>query len=254
MKWTVEIQRTALTNRNLGDLLLGLRFSLIDGIRHPEIWSQQMDQCTTAAEAFEIAKRVQEAFTGAAQIDADFTLGAVLDHTTTPPTRHVFLEVQSCATATSFGIATLTVGPPPGLSAEEIEAWQKNRAEREYEAQLDAQRSRLEPAYLEQRATKVLEHLAVTSPSAEVLYKIYELMEEHPRNRQAFHRQFGISETEFNRFGDAVHNPTVSGDWARHAYLRTPRTSNPMSKCEAECFVRAIAEKWLRQFRATAPP
>jgi hypothetical protein len=252
MKWAVEVQRTALERRNFQDLLTGLGISLIDGVQYPALWSQEMDQCKTAAEAFEIAKKVRSAFTGSAQVDPEFTLGSVVDYASSPPRRHTFLEVQPGVIKMTAGTVTITVGPPVGLSAEELEAWRTNRAEQEYQTKLEAQRSRLEPAYLERRAAKVLEYLAVASPSAEVLYKIYELVEEHPSKRAAVHSQLGISAIDFERFQDSVHNPTVSGDWARHAYHRTPRTTNPMSKSEAEGFARGIAERWLNHLRTSA--
>lgn len=254
MKWAVEIQLTALERRNLHDLLAGLGFHLIDGVQFQAFWSQQMDRCKTATEAFEMAKRVRSAFSGPAQTDPKFELGAVIDYSSSPPGRHRFLEAQPGVFKTRFGNATLTVGPPAGLSPDELEAWRKKREEQEYLSRLETQRSRLEPAYLEPRAVKVLEYLAVNNPSAEVLYKIYELVEEHPSKRMAVHAQFSISGNDFNRFKDSVHNPTVSGDWARHAYHDTPRTTNPMSKSEAEGFVRGIAERWLKHIRTGAPP
>jgi hypothetical protein len=254
MKWAVEVQRTALDRRNFEDLLAGLGFSLIDGVQYPALWSQEMDQCNTAAEAFELAKKVRSAFAGPAQVDPEFTLGSVVDYTSSPPSRHAFLEVQSCVSKATVGTVTISVGPPTGLSAAELEAWRKNRVEQEYQTKLETQRSRLEPAYLERRAAKVLEHLAIASPSAEVLYKIYELVEEHPSKRAAVQAQLGISVIDFKRFQDSVHNPAVSGDWARHAYHDTPRTTNPMSKSEAEGFARGIAERWLKHLRTSTPP
>jgi len=95
----------------------------------------------------------------------------------------------------------------------------------------------------------VIELLAVNQPTAEAIYKIYELAEGHPNNRADFRQQLDISQEQFNRFRDAVHNPSVTGDWARHAYHCKPKTSNPMTKGEAEAFVRAIAAKWLKSLR-----
>jgi hypothetical protein len=72
-----------------------------------------------------------------------------------------------------------------------------------------------------------------------------------------FHSQFGIPKADFDRFKDAVHNPVVSGDLARHAYPDSPKTANPMTLQEAESFVRALAKKWLASLRqgrcATSP-
>jgi hypothetical protein len=48
-----------------------------------------------------------------------------------------------------------------------------------------------------------------------------------------------------NRACGAVHNPKVTRDWARHAYERKPRTVSPMTREEAEAFVRNLAERWL---------
>ncbi len=249
MKWAVEIQKSGLEKRNLLDLLLGLGFELVEGIEYPALASPEIDACSTSSDAFEIAKAVRNAFKGPAQIDPEFVLGSVIDYSTNPPRRHAFLEVESCVMTMTVGTPTLTISPPKELSPAESEQWQAGYEERQYQAKLERQRSRLEPAYLSESAAKVIELLAVEEPSAETLYKIYELAEGHPNDRANFHKQFGITQEQFNRFRDAVHNPTVTGDWARHAYHDKPRTSNPMSTGEAEAFVRWIADRWLQSLR-----
>ncbi len=254
MKWAVEIQHSTLERRNLEDLLAGLGFALINGAQFPAFTSQEIEQCKTAAEVYEVAKRVRSAFSGPAQIDPDFNLGLVVEFSSSPPRRHAFLEVQSAVLKMTAGTVTLTVGPPMGLSPEALDAGKRNLAEQEYQSKLEAQRAKLEPAYVEPRAVKVLQYLAAASPSAEVLYKLYELIEEHPNKRAVLHAQFGIRANDFKRFQDSVHNPAVSGDWARHAYFDTPRTTNPMSRSEAESFVRELAERWLQHIRASLPP
>lgn len=249
MKWAIEIQKTGLENRNLSDLLLGLGFKLVEGVEYPALTSPEIDACLTAADAFEKAKAVRAAFKGPAQIDPEFVLGSVIDYSTNPPCRHAFLEVNSCVMTMTMGTATITVSPPDGLSPTELERWTADYEERQYQVKLERQRSKLEPAYLSGRAAKVIELLSVETPSAETIYKIYELAEGHPDNRADFHQQLSISREQFNRFRDAVHNPSVTGDWARHAYHDEPRTSNPMTKGEAESFVREIAAKWLESIR-----
>lgn len=251
MRWAIEIQKTSLAVRNLSDLLRSLGFELVDGLEYPALTSPAIDACATAADAFEIAKRVRSAFKGPAQIDSEFVLGSVIDFSTSPPRRHAFLEVDSCVMKMTVGTATLTVSPPSGLSPTELERWTTDYEERQYKAQLERQRSRLEPAFINPSAAKVFELLSAENPSAETLYKVYELAEGHPDNRAEFHKQFEISREDFDRFRDAVHNPSVSGDWARHAYHGEPRTANPMSKGEAEAFVREIATKWLDFLRAS---
>jgi hypothetical protein len=73
----------------------------------------------------------------------------------------------------------LTVSPPKGLSGDELKRWEDEHAERDYQANLESQRSRLEPAFRNPKAVKVLELLSIENPSAEIIYKIYELM---PKN------------------------------------------------------------------------
>ena len=249
VKWAIEIQKTSLENRNLADLLRGLGFEMVEGVEYPALSSPTIDACVTAADVFEMTKAVRMAFKGPAQIDPEFVLGSVIDYSTIPPRRHAFLEVDSCVMAIAMGTPTLTVSPPSGLSPAELERWNAEYEERQYQATLERQRSRLEPAYISSQAAKALELLSVEKPTAETLYKIYELAEGHPDNRSDFHKKFGISQGQFDRFRDAVHNPSVCGDWARHAYHDDPRTSNPMTKGEAETFVREIAEKWLKSLR-----
>lgn len=250
MKWAVEIQNTSLERRNLADLLDGLGFKLIDGIQYPAFTSPEINTCDTAADVFKKAKELRAAFTGPARIDPEFVLGSVIDYSADPPRRHGFLEGKLVLGAARVH-GTLSVSSPKGLSADELEKWEKERAERKYQAKLESQRARLEPAFLNVKAAKVLELLSIEDPSGETIYKIYELAEGHPDNRKAFQARFGISKEQFNRFKDAVHNPKVHGDWARHAYEDTPRTNNPMSKKEAEQFVRQIALKWLDYVRTS---
>jgi hypothetical protein len=202
----------------------------------------------TASDAFELAKRVRMAMkrTG---IDPEFQLGSVIDFSSNPPKRHAFLEVQSTMQMQFVGKPTLTVGPPTGLTEDELETWKRHQAEREYQLMLERQRARLEPVFLHDNAGKMLDLLSEAEPTGETLYKIYELAEGHPRNRSSFQSQFGISPEEFRRFQDAVHNPAVTGDWARHAYTDNPRSDQPMSKAEAECFARRIANQWLQYLR-----
>lgn len=254
MKWSVEIQKTSLERRNLADLLDGLGFALIDGIQFPAFTSPEFEVCDTAAEVFERAKRLRSAFTVANGVDPEFTLGAVLDYAFNPPKPNLFLDLTGLVCNTSLGKFTVTVSPPSGLSTDEIEKWKADQAKREYEAKLENQRAKFEPAFLELRAAKMLELLLIKNPSGEIIYKIYELAEGTPDKRNAFHKQFGIPIDQFDRFTDTVHNQTVSGDWARHAYEKEPKTPNPMSIGEAEEFVRSIASKWLKYIRTSYIP
>jgi hypothetical protein len=174
MNWAIEIQSTTIEHRNLGDLLSGLGFTLIDGIQFPAFTSPEIDRCNTAAEAFAIAKRLRAAFAGPAQIDPKFVLESVIDYSSTPPKRHTFLGVQPAVLKLSAGGMTVTVSPPARLSADEREKWEKERAEQEYQAKLEDQRAKLEPAFHDSRAAKVLEPLSIQNTSGETLYKIYE--------------------------------------------------------------------------------
>lgn len=248
MKWAVEIQKTGLDRRNLSDLLDGLGFKLVEGIEYPALTSLEFDVCTTASEVFEKAKAVRAAFE-VAQIDPVFTLGSVIDYSNDPARRSAFLEVQSCVMTMSAGTPILSVSPSKELSPAELERWKADYGEQQYQAKLERQRSKLEPAFFNEKAAKAIKLLSVDNPSAETIYKIYELAEGHPNNRSHFHRQFGISPTQFDRFRDAVHNASVHGDWARHATHDPPRTLNPMSKSEAETFVREISARWLETLR-----
>jgi hypothetical protein len=226
-----------------------LGFSVISGHTHPLITSAEMDDCTTATEAFEIAKRVRKAMVGAASVDEAFRLGSVIDFDADPPSRHALLEIHSATHKVSSQHVTLRLGPPEGLDEHELASWKEQQAEEEYQVALEGQRAKLEPAYRNEKAEKVLELLAVQQPSGEILYKIYELAEGHPSNRAAFQVRFAISRTEFDRFKDAVHNPTVTGDWARHAYEDPPKSAAPMSKGEAQEFIRRLAARWLDDVR-----
>jgi len=249
MKWAIEVQKTSLEQRNLADLLKGLGFDLIQENEYLALSSPTIDVCATAADVFEMAKDVRAAFKGPANIDPEFALGSVIDYATTPPRRHTFLEAAPCVMKITCGTATITISPPKGLSSDELAKWHEEQNERQYQLALERQLALLEPAFLDPKAAKAIELLCIENPSGETLYKIYELAEGYPNNRSAFHAEIGINEVQFNRFKDAVHNPAVNGDWARHAYHEKPKTTNPMTRTEAEQFVRWVADRWFQSIR-----
>ena len=250
MKWAFQIERTTLDPRNLYDLLGSIGYQLADVPGHELVfWSKNLDACTNASEVWEEAKRLRELVSEVTEIDPEMVLGPVLDLSSSEPKPYQFLEVQSGIIVTASCSATVTVSPPAGLSAEQLIEWNNRRSEHEYQARLEAQLAKLEPAFREPRAVKLLKLLKRSAHTGESLYKIYELAEGHPSRRKDFHEQFGIAEAEFRRFTDAVHNPVVSGELARHAYEDEPKTSNPMSFAEAQSFVFGIAKRWLASLR-----
>jgi hypothetical protein len=248
MKWAVEIKQYGIEHRNLQDLLKSLGFQVVESVDSEVMYSPIFDDLETAKEVWDAAKKVRDAFTGSASIDPNLVLGPVINYRSNKQ-RHFFLEVDSVHYHTSFGSPTLTVSPPVNLSAEEQKKWEEARTEEEYRNKLETQKIKLVPAYLEPRASKVLSLLSDEEYTGESLYKIYELMEFHPSNRKNFQQQFNILKTEFQRFSDAVHNPVVSGDLARHAYEEKPKTSNPMTLNEANSFIQALTIKWLASIR-----
>lgn len=250
MKWAIEIQRTCLQRRNLGDLLQGIGFDLIDEMDSLLIASPLINTCPTAANVYEIAKKVRAVFRGPAKIDPEFEFGAVVDFSAAPARRHTFIEAQGFLIISGSAKATLTVSPPIGLSTEKLAKWHEEYDECKYQLQLERQRALLEPAFFNPNAAKVIELLSVESPTGEILYKIYELLEGNPKDRGAFQAIFGVEKEEFSRFKDAVHNPKVSGDWARHAYVQELNSSRPMTRAEATQFVRNLSTKWLACIRA----
>lgn len=247
MKWAVEIQKTNLPERNLRDLLSALGFALIEGIDYKAVTSDQINACNDASEVNVIAINLKTAF-ATAQVDPEIIFGAVLDFTQNPPGRHHFVQGASCI---QFGIATATaidLGPPHGSTDSQILKWEEEQKEAMYQARLLKQKSVLIPAFHDKRASKAIELLAVKSPSGEQVYKMYELAEGHPDNRKCFQNEFGISKETFDRFRDAVHSPSVSGDWARHAYDNDHlNSSNPMTTAEATLFATDVVRKWLEK-------
>jgi len=246
MKWAFQIERTTLDHRNLYDLLGSIGYQVMDIPDHELAFcSETLEGCSNPEEVWEEAKRLRELISEVTEIDPEIILGPVLDLSTDKVKRYQFLEVKSGITATASISATLTVSPPAGLSEEQLSEWNERRAEQQYQSKLEAQRAKLEPAFRDPRAVKMLRLLKRDTHNGESLYKIYELAEGHPSHRNDFHAQFGIAADEFRRFADAVHNPVVSGDLARHAYEDRPKTSNPMSFAEAQSFVLEIAKRWL---------
>jgi len=250
MRWAIQIERTTLDRRHLFDLIDNLGYKPADVPGHEIVlWSATLEVCESAGEVWEEAKRLRELISEVTEIDPEFVLGPVLDLSSGAPKRQFFLEVEPLSIKVDVNAATLTVSPPDDLSDEQLAGWNRRRDEQESQAMLEAQRARLEPAFREPRAAKLLQLLKRDSHTGESLYKIYELAEGHPSCRKEFHEQFGVSEVEFKRFTDAVHNPVVSGELARHAYENKPKTANPMSIAEAESFVVGIARVWLASLR-----
>lgn len=245
MRWAVEIQNTSLNERNLGDLLNSIGFVLVQGARYPAFTSPEINECDTYLEAYEIGKQLRSTFMGS-QVDPIFSLAGVIDYSLDPPASHEFVTPDPVVAELTVCDPTVSILPPEDLSDTELQEWEFQNAEIEYQNELETQSIRLAAVFNSPNAEKVLTRLAVERPSGNVIYEIYELMEGHPRNRVDFQSQFGITKIDFNRFRDSVHNHSVSGDWARHTYNEEPRTENPMTKNEAESFVRYIAEKWLR--------
>lgn len=250
MKWAFQIEQTTLDRRNLEDLLarIGFHPADISGFDNA-FWSQEFEGFENASQVWEKAKRIRDLFVEVTEIDKDFALGPVLDLSFEKPKRHHFLEAKSGIIVTTGMDAILTVSPPDNLSKEELIEYNKRRAEQEYKTKLETQLAKLEPAFREPRASKLLQLLKRSIHRGETLYKIYELAEGHPSHRKEFHKRFGISDIDFKRFSDAVHNPVVSGEFARHAYEDRPKTDNPMTIEEAKSFVMDVAKRWLASLR-----
>lgn len=246
MKWAFQIERTTLDPRNLCDLLGSIGYQPANVPRHELVFSSKnLDACTNVGEVWKEAKRLRELISEVTEIDPEMVLGPVLDLSSGECKLCHFLEAQSSTLVMVSFPATVTVSPPAGLSEEQLIEWNKRRSEHEYQVRLEAQRAKLEPAFRDPRAVKLLKLLKRSTHTGESLYKIYEIAEGHPSQRNDFHERFGITKAEFRRFTDAVHNPVVSGELARHAYEDEPKTSNPMSFAEAQSFVIGIAKRWL---------
>lgn len=250
MKWAFQIERTSLDRRNLVDLLNNIGYELVY-LKDPEFvfCSESLNACENVGEVWEHAKRAWKLISKITEIDPELSLGPVIDFTSGIPTRHHFLEAEPITIKFEISSPTLSISPPSDLSPEQLAEWKEHKDEQEYQNKLETQLSKLEPAFREPRAIKVLQLLKQKKHSGESLYKIYELLEGHPSQRKEFQKKFNIPENEFRRFSDAVHNPSVSGDLARHAYEEKPKTANPMSISEAESFVLNIANRWLASHR-----
>jgi len=250
MKWAFQIERTTLDRRNLCDLLDGIGYQPADVPGFELVFcSKKLEVCTNAGEVWEEARRLRELISEVTEIDPQFVLGPVIDLSSGKPKRCHFLEAKSGIIVTGSCSAKLTVSATVSLSPEQLAEWNNRHSEQEYHRRLEAQRAMLEPAYREPRAGRVLKLLKRDAHTGESLYKIYELAERHPSCRKDFHARFRINPDEFRRFTDAVHNPVVSGELARHAYEDKPKSPNPMSLAEAQSFVFGIAKRWMASLR-----
>jgi hypothetical protein len=245
MKWAFQIEQTSLDRRNILDLLVGIGFQQVNipGFEFL-FWSPTFEAYERASQVWEEAKRIRYLLLDVTEIDPAVTLGAVIDLTSDQPKRHHFLDAKVRISVTTSD-AILTVTPPDNLSEEQLFEYNRNCAEQEYNTKLEAQLIKLKPAFLELRAVKILKLFKQKPHTGESLYKIYELAVGHPKHQKEFHKKFGISKMDFDRFRDAVHNPVVSGELARHAYEDEPKTDNPMTIAEAESFAIGIANRWM---------
>lgn len=250
MKWAFQIEHTSLDPRNLSDLLSGIGFNPADTPGLDCVFcSPCLENCKSASEVWEEAINIRYLLRDVTEIDPELVLGPVIDLSSGSPRKHHFLEVRSGLSVTANLDVILTVSPPENLSDEELAEYHRQGAEQEYQAKLEQQKAKLYAAFREPRASKLLNLLKLNAHTGETLYKMYELAEGHPSQRKKFQAELGISEVDFRRFSDAVHNPVVSGDLARHAYEDKPKTDNPMTIGEARTFVMDIARRWLMSLR-----
>jgi len=162
MQWAVQIERTSLRPRNIKDILEHLGYSVVENDKYGMLFhSPRFDELDAADLVWETVKRLESVITGAAKIDAQFSLGGVIQFEHGSSRRYVFAEVHVAA-----GVGTVcaagTVGPPAGLTPEEIEEWRVAREERQYRSMLETQLKRLKPAYSNPRAERVLSLLKET--------------------------------------------------------------------------------------------
>jgi hypothetical protein len=245
LRWGIELRESRLDDRLLSDLLASVGFRLTTSGDARVIVCEGLDLLDSAGEVWERAKQLARSFTGSASIDDEFAVGAVYDFSTDPPRRHVFAEGKVAALSVTVHAAAVTISPPPGLTHEEIERRKARVEEQRYQRELGAKTDRLLAVYSEPRAERVLALLAKEEQTGESLFKVYELMAGENRAERRFLRQFELDMDTIDRFKDAVHNASVTGDWARHATERRPRTDNPMSPEEAERFIRIVVERWI---------
>ena len=250
MKWAVEIQRTGLEIRNLEDILKSLNFRLFLAGQNQGFTSDEMDQCANEDEVNNIAKQLREAMK-VGEVDTEFSLGPVIDYRSDPVKRIVLLEATSSMQINTS--AMLSSAPAQNLSEVELHLWHKEKAEQDYQIALRWQLTKVVSAYRSETAKEVLNLFKTKNQTGLSLFKIYELMEDKASKYDkkagtAFRQRFDISEEQFRRFSDAVHNPSATGYWARHSVKHTLDSDNPMTQLEAQNFIRDLAERWLRTF------
>jgi hypothetical protein len=175
-------------------------------------------------------------------------LGSVIDYSTTPPRSHAFIDVPSIVMKISVYPPTITISPSTEVTSAELEKWNAEQDEKQYQEKLEHQRTFFEPAFFNPDAETVIELLSIENPDGQDLYKIYELVK-GDKTKNNFQQEFEISNDSIIRFSDTVHKASVSGAWARHAKHEKRKSDNPMSKSEAKEFVHGIAKKWLKSIR-----
>lgn len=244
MLWSLVISDTSLDSRLLGDLLAELDIAVFQYEGRTEITSPSWDQVQTADEIWEIAKRLGDAIKPVLASDTlqfafirEWRNEAFVKNHSFWPTAS--LVATGHMTATGFGL------PPAHFTDEQKAEWIAAQVEQRYQSELREKRTRLKAAYHDERAQKVMEILSEDVQTGLSLFKIYELIK-GTQGTAKFHAQFHISNDDFDRFRDAVHNPAVHGDFARHAIPGPPRTTNPMTQDEAISFVTDLANAWFK--------
>jgi len=109
MRWAFEVKRTGLELRNLIDLVESRGYKAVEvpGLQIV-LFSDSMEIYSTPGEVWEQATGLRELMVSVTEIDKEFAIGPVLDMSSRPPKRHIFLEVEPVVFKVTMGSPTLT--------------------------------------------------------------------------------------------------------------------------------------------------
>jgi hypothetical protein len=245
MRWQVEISDLTGDLRLLADVLKELSLTVGEHKGKLLLSGPKLESMATPSEVHVYVQRVseiaREVVKHAPSIELGFSVGAVLQKTTSGISRHHFVvasdmvhfhdvahvEVVKCPTATA-------------LSEEELRRQEELLKERQYQELRLSAVSRVVSAVKHERALTA-QRLLNQEGTPQVLGHIADIIKDDLGS--------GLyalaSKNQMSRFYRSINHPDIFGEKARHIVSYDEPPPNPMNLAESTAFIRELARAWL---------
>jgi len=156
--------------------------------------------------------------------------------------RSVNPEGVASMSMTALGI-TVSIRPSATLSEAEQQQARQRQLEEDHRQRAQRLSNRALAAFKNEAATRIQTWLAARAElDTTTMNAVAELIEQ---DMGPARKDLG-REKQFDRFFGSINHQKIFGDQARHATLATAPHPDPMSKAEADIFIRDVAERWFR--------